>query len=356
MSLAKILIVEDETIVARDIQQQLRALGYQPVGHATRGEQVMDMVEQLQPDLILMDIQLAGQLDGIAVAQLVRDLAPRPVVFLTAFAADDFLARAKLSEPYGYILKPFSERELKTVLVMALYKFEAERTIRQKTDALQHLSRRVLEIQEAERRRLALELHDELGQALTAIKINLQTRDRLKGVVPPEFDKKNIEIVEETIRQVRSLALNLRPSVLDDLGLGVALEWFAQKSSTPGGLQVSLDTAGVTDRFAPAIEITAFRVVQEAVTNAQRHANATRIGIRMQLESGRLLLEVQDNGRGFNAQLARQNSSTGTSLGLLGMYERAMLIGGSLDVISEPGQGTLVALTCPIEPEKESLL
>ena len=126
MSQYRILIVEDEAIVARDVQAQLLELGYDFIGHATHGRQAIDMACELRPDLVLMDIQLAGDMDGIMAAKMIRSQLNLPVVFLTAFAADDILDRAKLSEPYGYILKPFSERELRTVIEMALYKYASE--------------------------------------------------------------------------------------------------------------------------------------------------------------------------------------------------------------------------------------
>ncbi len=133
---SKVLIVEDELVVARDIEQQLCDLGYDPVGAVTRGEQAVEFCAQTRPDLVLMDIQLAGAMDGIAAAQLIRNQFALPVVFLTAFTADDVLARAKLTEPFGYILKPFSERELRTVLAMALYKHEAELRLQNSTRQL----------------------------------------------------------------------------------------------------------------------------------------------------------------------------------------------------------------------------
>jgi diguanylate cyclase (GGDEF)-like protein/PAS domain S-box-containing protein len=126
-----ILVVEDENIVARDLQQQLLEQGYRRLSHATTGEQAIALAEQLRPDLVLMDIQLAGKLDGIAAAQIIRTHFHIPVVFLTAYAAEEVLARAKLSEPYGYILKPFSERELYTVIEMALYKHKTEMELRE---------------------------------------------------------------------------------------------------------------------------------------------------------------------------------------------------------------------------------
>ena len=127
----RIIVVEDEAIVARDIEQQLLGLGYDLVGHATTGEQAVALTDELLPDLVLMDIQLAGDMDGIDAAQAIREQFSVPVVFLTAFAADDTLARAKLTEPFGYILKPFSERELRTVMEMALYKSQAETNLRE---------------------------------------------------------------------------------------------------------------------------------------------------------------------------------------------------------------------------------
>jgi diguanylate cyclase (GGDEF)-like protein/PAS domain S-box-containing protein len=131
--MVRVLVVEDEAIVARDVQEQLRSLGYAVAGNATRGEDAVAMVGQNRPDLVLMDIQLAGAMDGIAAAHAIRELTQCsvPIVFLTAFDADETLARAKLTEPFGYILKPFSERELRTVLEMALYKFQAEASLRE---------------------------------------------------------------------------------------------------------------------------------------------------------------------------------------------------------------------------------
>ena len=136
LSKPKILVVEDEAIVARDIQQQLIELGYLPVGHATRGEQAIALAGELQPDMILMDIQLAGPMDGIEAATEIRNRFGLPVVFLTAFAEADTLARAKLATPYGYVLKPFSGRELQTVIEMAQFKHLAEMSLKKSEDRL----------------------------------------------------------------------------------------------------------------------------------------------------------------------------------------------------------------------------
>jgi CheY-like chemotaxis protein len=118
----KILIVEDESLVARDIGQQLLELGYEPVAETRRAEDAILLAGQLQPDLVLMDIHLAGEMDGIAAAQIIRDRFSIPVVFLTALASDLIINQAKLAESFGYIVKPFDERELQTVIETALGK------------------------------------------------------------------------------------------------------------------------------------------------------------------------------------------------------------------------------------------
>jgi two-component sensor histidine kinase/AmiR/NasT family two-component response regulator len=126
---ARILVVEDDELVAQALAVTLQILGYQPVGHANRGLQAIELAEQLRPDLVLMDIQLFGSMDGISAAQIIRDKYALPVVFVTAYADDAVLARAKLSEPYGYILKPFTDLELRTALEMALYQHQVQRQL-----------------------------------------------------------------------------------------------------------------------------------------------------------------------------------------------------------------------------------
>jgi diguanylate cyclase (GGDEF)-like protein/PAS domain S-box-containing protein len=133
---ARILIVEDELIVARDISEQLVQMGYERAGHATRGEEAIALAGQLRPDLVLMDIQLAGAMDGIAAAQTIRTQFGLPVVFITGFDVDDTLERAQLVEPHGYVVKPFIERELRGVLKMALYKHRAEARL---SESAQHV-------------------------------------------------------------------------------------------------------------------------------------------------------------------------------------------------------------------------
>lgn len=352
---SSIYVVEDEMIVARDIRNQLADMGYVVAGHSTTAEDALVHMRQSAPDLVLMDINLAGKMDGIAASQVIRAEMDVPVVFLTAFAADDVLARAKLTEPYGYILKPFSERELRTVLEMALYKSGAERTMRQDSRQLKQMAQRVIEVQESERRKLALELHDELGQSLTAIKINLETRKRLDPSKLEGFDKKTNEIIDDAILKVRNLALSLRPGLLDDLGLLAALEWMVNQRTYTGNIAFELESNLGTERLPTAIETTFFRVAQEAITNVQRHSGANHALIGLTRTDSDLTLVIHDNGTGFDFDSMQQKTASGQSMGLAGMRERAMLIGARLDITTRSDGRSQVQLFCPIVPRNNDL-
>ncbi len=226
----------------------------------------------------------------------------------------------------------------------ALEHRELER--RQTEDTLQRLSRRLLEAQENERRAIARELHDELGQALQALKINLQTVQRF----PKESAQRladSIEIVDHTLQQVRNLSLDLRPSLLDDLGLAAALEWYVERQEQRTGV-ASHFTAAPPDLHAdPTVETACFRVAQEALTNVVRHAHAQNVWVELQQQGTELHLVVRDDGSGFDVRAARARATQGGSLGLLGMQERVELAGGRFDIAATPEHGTEIHIRFP---------
>jgi signal transduction histidine kinase len=230
-----------------------------------------------------------------------------------------------------------------------------EVVLREKTAHLHMLSRRILETQETERRRVARELHDELGQALTAIKINLQLGERYQKYSPEQLNAENLRIVDDALQQVRRLALALRPSMLDDLGLLPALRWIAEQTADRTGLSVQFRAATPEVRLAPEIETACFRIVQEALTNIVRYAQAQRVEIDLCRIGDALVLSVQDDGCGFDVVAMRGRALAGGSLGVLGMQERAELIGGQLDIESTPGYGSVVRLSCPLRRRGEAV-
>lgn len=222
----------------------------------------------------------------------------------------------------------------------------AEAALAAERDRNRVLARRLLEVQETERRQIARDLHDELGQILTALKINLQTRlSATAGTPAPALD-----LVDRALQQTRALSLSLRPPLLDDLGLAPALRWLASHSARAGGPPIALTTELAEARPAPAIETACFRVAQEALTNALRHAQASRITLEVRTEGVELRLTVRDDGAGFDLAAAQARALRGGSLGLLGMEERVALAGGQIEWCAPPGGGTEVRARFPLSP------
>ncbi len=216
--------------------------------------------------------------------------------------------------------------------------------VRDGRDALRTLSHRLVEIQEAERRNIARELHDEIGQLLTGLKLTLETMGRATaGGAQAGFDAAR-GLANELIARVRSLSLDLRPGMLDDLGLLPALLWHFERYTAQTGVGVGFEHAGLGARFPSETETGAYRIVQEALTNVARHAGVREAAVRIWVDAGALHVTVEDRGRGFDP------ASVGTrSSGLTGMRERAVLLGGSLAVESRPGGGARVTTDLPLD-------
>jgi PAS domain S-box-containing protein len=216
-------------------------------------------------------------------------------------------------------------------------------------EALRLYPRRLLETQEAERQRIARELHDEIGQMLTGIGMSLGSTQGM----PPEHKARISEArsgLHELTARVRGLALDLRPSLLDDLGLLRALLTLFQRYERQTGIRIAFEHTGLEERrFAPEVEITAYRIVQEALTNVARHAGVDEAQVRISCDDRSLSVEVKDCGAGFDA--VRLSPST---VGLAGMRERATALGGRLTLTSSAGGGTRVAATLPLRPGSDS--
>ncbi len=210
----------------------------------------------------------------------------------------------------------------------------------------QMLSARLMEAQENERRVIARELHDEVGQALTALKINLQTVQRKyqSGLDLAE----SIAMVEHTLQQVRSISLNLPPTVLEDLGLAPAVRWLLDRMGREARFGTTFVSSLEDTRLAPQIEITCFRVAQEALTNVMRHAGAQHVKVELAQADDELHLTIQDDGSGYDVEKAYQRARQGNSLGLVGMQERVDLAGGRMEIESMAGMGTKIHASFPL--------
>lgn len=216
-------------------------------------------------------------------------------------------------------------------------------------DRLRQLSHRLLQTQERERRHLARDLHDEIGQALTALKLNLREAQDLNDPVPGvTLIADSLCITDQLIKRIRNLALDLRPSLLDELGLVSALRWYVTRQAERVGWTLDYAIQELEHRLAPEIEVVCFRVVQEALTNAARHAQATHLCVALSCFEDSIELVVQDNGVGFDVAEMRKRARSGNSIGLLAMQERAHLIGGSVEVQSQPQDGTKIIVRVPL--------
>lgn len=223
------------------------------------------------------------------------------------------------------------------------------------------LARAVWEVQEEERRRVARELHDGLGQTLTALKIRLERTAGRDGVPPALADElaAGVELASRALDEARRLAHLLRPQVLDDLGLFPALRWLARTLGEWTGFRVGLrldpaDPEGSGGgRLDPEVETLAFRVVQEGLTNAMKHSGVEAAEVRVERSAEALRLRVSDRGAGFDVREALEGTATSAGFGLRGMRERVELAGGRFVLRSGDGRGTRLEVELPIDGERE---
>ncbi|MEQ1516862.1 MAG: histidine kinase [Usitatibacteraceae bacterium] len=207
---------------------------------------------------------------------------------------------------------------------------------------LQAMSKRVLSIQEDERRRISRELHDDIGQSLTALKIGLHRIAQRTNGEHKELLTECLSIADTTLDKLRHLSTELRPPQLDQLGLTGALEWLVDQQRKTTGLDVECQFAGLSGRLPVELESACYRITQEALNNATRHAAAKHIQIRVEVREGQLMLVIRDDGAGFDLDAARNKALKSGSLGLISMEERAQLAGGRLTLRAFPGMGTTV--------------
>lgn len=215
---------------------------------------------------------------------------------------------------------------------------------------LQQLSQKLLLSREAEARRISQELHDVMGQSLTAISINLAEIKRELGQAMSARDRQRLEesemLTRQTLQEMRELSLDLRPSMLDELGLVPTLRWYVHRFGQRLGIPASLEVKGVNGRMAPEIETALYRVVQEGLTNVARHARAQTVCVRVSDDGARLVLAIEDDGLGFD-NTEGLGAGDGEHMGLIGMRERVALLGGTMQVDSAPGHGTVLLVCLP---------
>ncbi len=213
------------------------------------------------------------------------------------------------------------------------------------------LTEHAINAQEEERRRIARQLHDETAQSLSTLIINLE---RLEHIIPPDHPDVQTRLVAarelaiETLKDLRQTAYDLRPTMLDDLGLVPAIRWYARSRLEEAGVQVRFGELDDTARIPPQLETTLYRIAQEAISNVVRHADATSVTINLKRENSHICLQIEDNGCGFEVAHPAQRNGRVQQLGLLGIRERAELVGGTITVTSHIAQGTRLEVSLPL--------
>jgi signal transduction histidine kinase len=408
MTKTKVLVVEDEAIVAADLANKLEQMGYRVIGSAASGEEAIAMAGEQRPDMVLMDIRLSGALDGIDTAERMRRAHVIPVVYLTAHSDADTLARALGTEPFGYILKPFVDRELKTQIEIGLYKHRSELALRQNEERLrlrqEELERLNQELEDVNRGMVTL--YAELDEKAKELRHADEMKTRFLSNVSHEFrtplnsifalsslliDRVDGELTSEQEKQVgfiRKAADSLLELVNDLLDLAkvragkidvhvVEFDAVNLFSALRGMLRSLLVNEAVTLVFEdpeglPTLytdEGKVSQILRNFISNALKFTERgeVRLTARYHEESGAVTFSVSDTGVGIALQdqerifeefiqlaSAAQSQFKGTGLGLPLCRKLAELLGGRIDLESEVGVGSKFSLTLPARYQPES--
>ncbi|MBI5563478.1 MAG: response regulator [Chloroflexi bacterium] len=376
-----ILIVDDTPINLGVVVNYLESYGF-GIRIARSGETALKRVKYNRPDIILLDILMPG-MDGFETCRQLKSLEATkdiPVIFMTSLTSVEDKVKGFEAGAVDYVTKPLHQEEVlarvrthlrlqdltlslqeKNQQLELSSQVERERlfeAIDQQREQLRALNQKLTEVQEAERKQLARELHDEMGQALTAISIDLAAvTQELDGAGTPAAGTPALHdrlaeaksLVDQTLEQIRELSFRLRPAMLDDLGLAPALQWYIRQYAQRVNLDVRLDISNLEERLPAHVETALYRIFQEALTNVSRHAQASTVQLRLHRSGATVIAHIEDNGRGFDVQHVFNGSLPKQGIGLLGMRERVTLLGGAFSLYSEPGHGTQVSIEIPLE-------
>lgn len=356
-----ILVIDDEMIARAALDALLDKPNYR-VEMAEDGIQGFELAKQINPDLILLDVMMP-RMTGYEVCKRIRSdpqIGEVPIIMITALDDREAKLSGLVAGADDFLAKPFDSLELEIRLhtLMRVNRYRHLLEEREKlTFALNELSKKhaelralscqILEAQENERRHVAMELHDEIGQLITGLKLVLEnpktnTTDTIQGAR---------NLAHELMQRVRDISLNLRPSALDDLGLAPALDGLFKRITKQTGIAIHHNVNPLDDRrFDRTIETTAFRVVQESLTNVARQAGVEEVDVHLDVMKDHMQISIVDARKGLNLRSKDQN----TSVVISEMMDRVRLAGGHFNIQAEPGKGTCVMIDFDLEKEMHS--
>jgi signal transduction histidine kinase len=360
---ASILVVDDDRKTLMALRDLLQGSASNVV-LADSGEEALRCVLKTDFAVILLDARMPG-IDGFATAKLIRARERSrytPIIFLTGAYEDlTSMFRGYEAGAVDYIVKPLAPEVLKSKISVFVElhrknielsqeiaeRKRVEEYLTRSEENLRALAARLQSVREEEGTRIAREIHDELGQALTGLKMDLTwLTNRLPAAPKTLADKTKsmAGLIDDTIHCVRKIASRLRPEVLDQLGVAAAIGWQAKDFQKRTGIRCKVTIPEVPVDIDHDRSTAAFRIFQELLTNVARHANATKVDVSMQVNGKTLVLCVQDNGKG----MTKAETQGSKSLGLLGMRERAAPFGGTIEFTGTPRKGTKALVSIPL--------
>ncbi|MEN9561960.1 MAG: hypothetical protein RIR73_204 [Chloroflexota bacterium] len=342
-----ILIVDDNAASRETLESVLGVDGYN-LHMAEDGTQALEKADALHPDLILLDVMMPG-MDGFEVCRRLRStpgLEEVPIILLTAL--DDAASRIEgiQSGADDFLSKPFDRQELRA-RVATIIRLNRYRTLLEQRENLRDMAQRMVTGLEDERMRISRELHDELGQLLTAQLMDI--RDLQSDLtIPPEALFGRLEAIHsqmyEVTVKVRRLAHDLRPPLLSTLGMTQALRTHCSKFSSSSHIPIEIEIDDTLNSLPDVYGIILYRVLQEALTNIAKHAQASRIWVELGIDNDQVRLTVQDNGKGLPGE-----NTVSNGIGIVGMKERVSLVGGALVIRSGKNGGTILEVSLPLK-------
>lgn len=350
MKTVRVLLVEDSEPDAALLVRELVKSGYQVTHKRIQTAGEMSQALDSEPwDIVLCDYVMPA-FSGMAALELLHQRGlDLPFLIVSGQIGEDIAVQAMKAGAHDYIFKgnlkrlgPAIERELAEAQSRRKRR-EAESEVRRTAGELRVLANRLLEAQEEERRSIARELHDQIGQQLTILKLLLDRVKRSCGESPPAELVEAQDVLTELVSQTRNMSLGLRPGMLDDLGLLPTLEWYIADFAGKTKLSIDFEHSGLDDLLPMEIRTAAYRIIQEALTNVVRHAHADKVVVLCQADRSALSIRIEDNGVGFDPAGVSIKSS-----GLRGMWERAHYLGGKLDIKSAAGKGTCLVAELPL--------
>jgi signal transduction histidine kinase len=343
-------MITDAELVERELKRQNLVFIKQVVSTKT---EFIKAIKDFSPDIILSDHSLPSFNSTQAIKILRESGSTIPFILITGTVSEEFAVDMMKQGTSDYILKSNLQR-LPTAIIRAMEKWEirtakelAEARIIQMNEELRDLSTHLQIIREEERASISRELHDELGQQLIRLKMDIAW---LGGRIESRNDETTqkidsaLALVNDTVETIRRINTDLRPQIIDDLGLFAAIEWQANEFTKHTGIQCHLKINLKEPEFSKLLSIQIFRIYQEALNNVAKHANVTEVDTQLNYANGKMVMSIQDKGNGFDTSHKRPEKS----FGLLGMKERAVLVDGLVEVLSEPKQGTIIKLSVPI--------